>query len=186
VEDALGGLIEAHLGILSQWGVLLRVQKMGHLTNCDCQNDSTPLDFSLHSLFRIWRASNCAVYLPQRKGQKKGARAAVHQASTNLHIERSTNGATNTNKLDMTTFELAVGVVAKFSDRAYRTRTTRLSTIECFLFVNMDTLDLVLVEVIAGRGHCFGLTTVESRQFRVCFRVEQRLPLRVPCTEKPG
>jgi hypothetical protein len=51
------------------------------------------------------------VQLTQGEGKKQRRRTAIHQASTNLDIESSSDGTTNTNELNVSTLELSMGVI---------------------------------------------------------------------------
>jgi hypothetical protein len=59
------------------------------------------------------------LYIPESEGYEQRARATIHEAPTNLYIKSGTNGASNTNQLNMATLELSVRLVVDLSYRTY-------------------------------------------------------------------
>lgn len=96
--------------------------------------------------------------LTQRECDEQRRRTAVHQTSTNLDIESSSDCTTDTNELNVSTFELSVSIVVNYSDRANRVAASRLII---FLFVDSHPLYLFVAgsiwEVLnAAGGHLWG------------------------------
>jgi hypothetical protein len=57
--------------------------------------------------------------IPYRESEKQARRTAIHQSSANLHVERSTDRSTDTNKLNVARLELAMG---RITDRLHGSR----------------------------------------------------------------
>lgn len=49
--------------------------------------------------------------IPKSKSNKQTRRSSIQQSSTNLYIERSSNSASNSNELNMSRFELTMGII---------------------------------------------------------------------------
>lgn len=49
--------------------------------------------------------------IPKSKSNKQTRRSSIQQPSTNLYIERSSNSASNSNELNMSRFELTMGII---------------------------------------------------------------------------
>jgi hypothetical protein len=88
--------------------------------------------------------------------------------SNTLCTPALTDGSTDTNQLNVTTLQLAVGVVVDLSHRSDGTGAAGASALKGLFFVDMRALDLILVEVATGGDHDGGGWT-EVSQFRVWF-----------------
>jgi hypothetical protein len=71
-------------------------------------------------------ADDSSISLTQRKRKEQGSRPSIHQAFTNLHIKSSADGTSNSDELDVSTFERSVGFIADVSNRADEASTALL------------------------------------------------------------
>jgi hypothetical protein len=91
-------------------------------------------------------ADDSSILLTQRKRKEQGSRPSVHQASTNLHIKSSADGTSNSDELDVPTFERSVGFIADIFGRTDDTGTALLE--RRLFFVDSDpVLGRSLVDV---------------------------------------
>jgi hypothetical protein len=97
----------------------------------------------------------CLSVLTQRECKEQRRGATIHQTSADLDIEGSSDSTTNTNKLDVSTLELAVCIIVDYSYGANRIAAPGL---EGLLFVDANALRLLIAgaigkEVDAAGGH---------------------------------
>lgn len=145
IEDALA---------LSRWEVLLGKIELESLTDGDREDHSAPCQ-TLSVVVPC--LGTCSPVLTQCECKEKRRGATIHQTSPNLNIEGSSDGTTDTDELDVSTLELAVCIIVDYSNGANRIAASRL---ECLLFVDANTLRLLIAGAILGEvidaagGHC--------------------------------
>lgn len=62
-------------------------------------------------VFTVWSFGERRRKIPKSKSNKQTRRSSIQQSSTNLYIESSSNSASNSNELDMSRFELTMGII---------------------------------------------------------------------------
>lgn len=70
---------------------------------------------------------------PDGESQEQTGRSTVEKATSDLHIKRSTDGAANTNELNVTRLQAAMGSIRQSADRS-RMPTLRMRVIGSILW----------------------------------------------------
>jgi hypothetical protein len=85
--------------------------------------------------------------IPYRESEKQARRTAIHQTSANLHVERGTNGSTDTNELNMAGLELAMG---RITNRLHGSRHRAATVLRQTMALRIYYLDSFFVVVRAS------------------------------------